>query len=232
MLEKLFLLICVTVIIAQEDTKTIVLEHAFDDAAFTKRGTITCKTAASITQSKELSETQAFSSLLNNGGLYRLRAPSLNSTLSVLACSLVASDFQDGIILHLDNTGAIISFDYYTPVACTTHQQLIQNQEKFRNRFVSSKPQWKTTLTIQKAVESPSPVMDNPVSSTDIEKEQQQQPPKEQEQGFFAKYWYVIVPMVAMMLVNNLLSGAADGAGGGTQRGSATAQRRPSARAQ
>jgi len=141
---------------------------------------------------------------------------------SIQTCDLVTSQFQDEIIIHVDQFGTSpVSLEYNTLAHCSRAFDVSSLTEDLK-----SLSQWKTHVIFEAVAEARGPKEDT-VTPAEKEKQQQQQA----EPGFFQKYWYIIVPLGLMVILNNTLGGGAtepqaEGQGGDANRAN-TATRRP-----
>jgi len=133
--------------------------------------------------------------LIETKGFYRIRistAQNVYTMAAAKACDIVASNFEDEILLHLDSLGNIVDIDYIL------HSSCVEDNRDYLKKLNESHSEWKTRVTFQTPFE-PSGVVLEIINSEQENKEKQ-----EQEKGFFAKYWYFFVPLVVMVVLNTI----------------------------
>jgi hypothetical protein len=139
-----------------------------------------------------------FEKAIEANAFYKVRlatgSPHLPFVVSaVKACALLSSNFDERIVLHLDNKYNVIGIDY-----SSGNGTCLQN---ITHKIRDKKIEFKTIAELQFAAEAPKPLVDEV-------KQQSQEQDKKNEPNFFAKYWYYIVPIVLIILTSALISPA------------------------
>eukprot|EP00743_Colponemidia_sp_Colp-15_P009704 GILK01010619.1.p1 GENE.GILK01010619.1~~GILK01010619.1.p1 ORF type:complete len:256 (+),score=43.87 GILK01010619.1:48-770(+) len=149
----------------------------------------------------------------NHGGFYRLRLPATPSkpdgryvSASVPACALLASDFQEELVLHLDSTPNIISMSYSTPVAFCNKKVLTESK---------TSASFNMKVSIDQAVPAPK------ATPQVTEKRKAEGKPVEEQQSFFRKYWWAIALAVLVFSMGGGGGGGDAAAGAGAAGGRA-----------
>jgi len=199
------------------------VEHSFDEAnTWLPRGTLSLRNsnAFRLADSTKLdlsakleqkpfnqSDATSLQKLVQNGGYYYMRIQTEAGTevlTSVAACRLVASDFTDSLVVHMDASNNICSLEY-VPVEYTC---------KNKEETFSVRP-FKTKVRLGTARKGPQPIMS-------VLHNQETKPAEDpaDNQSFFSKYWYWFVGGAVFLVFQSLLvPPAEEGQGGGTGGG-------------
>lgn len=147
-----------------------------------------------------------------SGGLYHLRAilrkklangeksePLQSSTTITKACSLVASNFADSVIVNLNPVNDFISVNLQT-----ADPECLND---FNPRSLARK--FDTSVQVDSGVLGPTPDTATYIKRLEEERQNKLKEGKEDNRSFFAKYWIYIVPAVVILM---MFSGPEQGA--------------------
>ncbi|KAI9306083.1 hypothetical protein BJ944DRAFT_248504 [Cunninghamella echinulata] len=122
---------------------------------------------------------------------------------SIPSCRLLASDFKDRFIIHLDDNQQVYHVDYYAEGSgCKPVEEAI-----LTNAFESN-------VEVAKVVDGPRPVFgqfnvnkkagSKPIKQQGEDKEGDENEEELEEKTFFQKYWYLILAGGFMLLSNTV----------------------------
>lgn len=242
---------------------SVVLQHAFGDEAPQARGKLTFKPSKGTEQSGgkvairvaqvklEGAAVDAVKELAQKGGLYTVMLPSVLSDpesppvfASTSACALLASRFEEHMVLIMDGKDRVAALSYTLPVVpprCPTDglPRLALDEVLFNTKATQHFPE-----------EGPNPLgkihdaaflppaaaaaAAKAARASNSEGKDGEEPPPE-NQSFLRKYWMYILPVVILLTMGGGEPPAEGGAGGGAASGGGGAGggggARPAARA-
>nr|CAB3242351.1 ER membrane protein complex subunit 10 [Phallusia mammillata] len=191
---------------AHESGYSLIVEHAFGEGEFQKRGEILFSNLkgdeASFKNPVQLSpsEVRELEKIAKQDGMYKIRMSTKLQEVSsktedsswvstfTYANQLLGTDLHHALNIHTDGLGSIISISI-VPVPCID----CRHDDTF---------DFDTNVIVTVPIQAQSP--DTAGFLTKIEEEKRKKEKQANEpQSFFGKYWMFIVPVVFFMMVSN-----------------------------